>query len=41
MAPIFSPPLVSLIVHVALTAALFFFSLEKNSEWFAAHLDDI
>jgi hypothetical protein len=41
MAPIFSPPLVSLIVHVALTAALFLFSLEKNSEWFAAHLDDI
>jgi len=41
MAPIFSPPLVSLIVHVALTAALFLFSLEKNSEWFAAHLDEI
>jgi hypothetical protein len=41
MAPIFSPPLVSLIVHVALTTALFLFSLEKNSEWFAAHLDDI
>lgn len=41
MAPIFSPPLVSLIVHVALTAALFLFSLEKNAEWFAAHLDDI
>jgi hypothetical protein len=41
MAPIFSPPLLALFIHVALTLSLLLFSVEKNSAWFAAHLDDI
>ncbi len=39
--PVFEPPILVLLLHTLLTAALLTFTLRKNARWFAAHLEEI